>query len=225
MTGLGPARWIQPIMPGDAVAPVILDGTPLSDCITSWDEPRGEIGGLVRTLGNQDVPHLVLEGPESPLDVHQGRALEIEWRTGSESDYLALQSAHNRSGITGKIWVDRPTRSEWIGNGAQTVFVLPSKFAFTLVPFATRPPIVRVAGSEQTIVTGTPAAGEVQIDTATDSATLTFGTTPASGAAVTCDHYPLHTYSGVELGLGWQAFNSGTLSATFVLIVPRKAYS
>jgi hypothetical protein len=113
-------------------------------------------------------------------------------------------------------WVDYGyDQGQWIGVAAVASYTLPRPPADGAVagfPAVEYPPLVKVDGVDQTVVAGTPAAGEAQV-TAT---ALVLGTVPAGGEVVELRYVPVYRVVVSAVPETLPAF--GDLSGQVVLV-------
>lgn len=225
MPSLSIESWEQPFFNADSAVPIFINGVEMTATFTSFDAETEDEAAYVATLGGGFVHHLTLNDPEDPLSNDES-TFELTIQTTSEDQRFLVESApalgkRNRL----EIWVDRPVTEQWVATGAQTVFVLSRAFFYATGPsFADRPAKVFVDQVEQTVVDGTPGAGQFGIDQSANGNLLTAGSIQAGDALVQLRYYPLMrcsaAFSENKTGL-----NKGEMTLAVTERAPVRAYS
>lgn len=223
----GPAHWTLPLFEGNAddPAPIVINGVAAEATILGYSQSADEQGVFVRTAGAQHVPHAVIGSPGDPISRY-GYEIELEIALDSE-DILGILSRAPALASVGQLsaWVDVWITDVWLGTGSKTTFGLTRSTGYgsTGVTWARRAARCFVGTTEQTMVTGTPAAGECQLSQSADSTSIVLGTAPALGAVVEFRYYPVRIASAA-LEVDLADFNDGSATLSFTEKIPQRSY-
>lgn len=169
----GPASW--PDGGGTPVfgEPVYLDGVTLqgSSARVPLQVDADIKGATLETLGGTDVEQLIWLGGDIPINMHR-RRIVLPVKIAFEADYWVIQEAAD-TGKSVPIWFDWAMTDRWYipGNDLGTTWKFSRQLPYNLVPGidqSARPPkawLEEPDGTQSalTVVTGTPATGEIQI--------------------------------------------------------------
>ena len=172
---IGPAHWTS--YPFRHLG-VYLNGTQIESGsaypLTSLAELSGDVS--FDTLGNSQIVQTRTLGGKAPLGLSAGD-FTLRMNVKDEADYKLFLTCVHKGPV--EFWPDWPLFEMWnldLRTAGQTEFQTRRKQPWTIsgVTHVTRPPLVDVDGTSQTIVTsGTPGAGEVKVLEAGSYGTLT----------------------------------------------------
>jgi hypothetical protein len=206
---VGPANWTS--YPFRHLG-VYLDGTQIE---SGAAYPLGGLQALsgsvaFDTLGNSQIVQTRTLGAKAPLGVSAGE-IAVRMNVKDEADYKLFLTRCER-GEPVEFWPDWPLFETWslaLRDAGQTEFQTRRKYPWALsgVTHVTRPPLVDVDGTSQTIVTaGTPGAGEVKVLETSGYGTLT---APAalSGDYMTLAYPPVLDVLILSVGMSYEVYN------------------
>lgn len=220
-TDQGPVHWIQPMMDGGERR-LGVNGVDSGVELATYESSMvDEQGVVVETASGENVPHVVLENPDAPLTLARFE-LELTWVHVAEKVKRLAQRCVALSRANRLVaYLDEPAYDLWIGDGARTTHVLSRSTAYgtTGTPFAVRPArcfvTTGVSEVELTAVSGTPSAGEFQIDPIADETSILLGSPPASGALTELVYYPLLACTEASFSHTMTSFNTWDVELTF----------
>lgn len=220
-TDQGPITWIQPMLSGTEPR-LLINGNEMGV------EPRSftasmtdEQGVVVDTASGEHVPHVVLESPDAPLTLARFD-FGIEWlHVAEEVFFQALTLVALAKANLLVVALDAPVMDLWVGDGARTTHVLSrsTSYGTTGTPFAKRPArcfvITGTTKVELTPVSGSPSAGEFQIDPTADETSILLGVPPATGALTRLAYYPLLPCTQASYEHTMNSFNDWDVEVSF----------
>lgn len=220
----GPITWGQPLFDTSTAAPLFIQSVELEAIYETYSSSIDDQSSFVPTLGGGAVHQATLVDAVAPRSLTPSEIeVEIQMVSEEQRGLLLLAPALAVSGIL-EIWVDRWISDLWVQTSGQTEFVLSRAFFYATGPsFSERPARVFVDSVEQTIVDGTPSAGQFGIDQSADGNVLTAGTAPAVGALVQLRYYPL-LRGGAAFDEGISDFNDGSMTLTIQEIPTVRQY-
>ncbi len=221
----GPATWTQLIGTGPDVPPAVLQGVAIEATVRGHSYSQPEQGVYVLNSAGQGVHHGLHVAQGGPITMGPWEGdLEVALDSEEIRRHLLRAPALARVGLL-ELWIQRWILDAWVGDSSKTTFGLSRSTGYgsTGVAWADAPARAWSNGTELTMVTGTPGAGECQLSQSADATEVVVGTAPGAGELLELTYYPVMTGSaGYEED--FEDFNSGTASLSFREEIPARAY-
>lgn len=207
MSDGGPLLWRHSILA--EAYPRVLAGRTLTDCIASFDAAKQKAGTIIPKLWGGAVYQRTPGLQRAPLDL-EAEEFTFRFQGAIEADYFPWRRLHAIAGRAPvQFFFADPIEDVWvIGATAQTTWTLSRSLPYGLVAYAAiEEPRAWIASdqdgatdTEQTIVTGAPGAGDVQVSDTTNATTITTPDISAdAGKLLIFRYYPLRLFSILSL--------------------------
>lgn len=188
---------------------------------------RASRGVVLPTIGGHDVVQFLSLGADVPINIGPA-VVPVTFQLADEADFWALSEAA-ASGDVVDAYVDLPITDQWrIGHAdsAQTTWKtsrkLPYDGVLSGVTLATRPPVVLIDATEQTVVASAgPGAGEVYVPDEGDYAEIE---TPGGivGTYLKLRYHPIMAVRLDGHDLGYSQHNELIFSTTLTEVRRRR---
>ena len=221
----GPAQWTQAILTGPDVPPLVLNGVAVEATIANASQSIPEQGVYVLNSGGQGIHHGLHIAQGAPIAMGPWEG-DIEVNLDSEDIRALLLRAPALARVgTLEVWLHRWIVDAWVGDGSKTTFGLSRQTGYgsTGVAWADAPARAYDNGTELTMVTGTPGAGECQLSQSADATQIVVGTAPSAGNLLELRYYPVMIGSA-GYSEQFTDFNNGAGTLEFREFIPARSY-